>query len=100
MSQPVSFTDAQDLLLEVALDLYRIIQRLHHQFEYLKAQHEHVREYYEAEEPPMDQPPTLERAVAEETDITANQLLDVAEDLLKSARLTEPEIQAKWRRNR
>ena len=37
MSRPVSVSEAQDQLLETAFDLYRIMQRLHHQHEDLKA---------------------------------------------------------------
>ena len=51
MSQPVTVSEAQDQLLETAFDLYRIMQRLHHQHEGLKAQYEPIRKYYEAEAP-------------------------------------------------
>ncbi len=37
MSHRVSVSEAQDQLLETVFDLYRIRQRLHHQFKGLKA---------------------------------------------------------------
>ncbi len=98
MSRPVTVSEAQDQLLETALDLYRIMQRLHHQHEGLKAQYEAVREYYEAEEPSKDRP-TIELAVAEETDIAVNELEDLAERP-KASRLTDATIREKWRRDR
>ena len=98
MSQPVTVSEAQDQLLETAFELYRIIQRLHHQHEGLKAQYETVREFYEAREPPPDdEPRSLELEVAEETDMAVDQLEDVAEELLKSARLNDARIRQKWR---
>ena len=100
MPRPVDVSEAQDQLLETAFDLHRIVQRLHHLHEGLKARYETVREYYEAEEPPSDEQPTLELAVAEETDIAAIELGDQAERLLKAARLTDAQIREKWRRDR
>ena len=38
MSQPVTVSEGQDQLLETALDLYRIRQRLHHQCKGLRAE--------------------------------------------------------------
>ncbi len=52
MSRPVNVSEAQDQLLESAFELYRIMQRLHHQHEGLKAEYETVRKFYDAEEPP------------------------------------------------
>ena len=101
MSRPVTVSEAQERLLETAFDLYRIIQRLHHQHEGLKAEYEAVRKYYEAVEPPPDDgPPPIELAVAEEADMAADQLENVAEELLKSARLTETSVREKWRRQK
>ena len=37
MSRPVTVSEAQDQVLEIAFDLYRIMQRLHHQNEGMKA---------------------------------------------------------------
>ncbi len=74
------------------------MQRLHHQHEGLKAHYEPVRKYYEAEAPPPDEGPrSLELEVAEQTDIAVNHLEDLAEDLLKTARLTDIWIRDKWR---
>ncbi len=85
--RPATVFEAQDQLLETALDLHRIVQRLHHQFEGLKVHYEPLREFYAARIPP-EEPLTLEFAVAEHTDIAADQLQDLAQDLLKTARLT------------
>ena len=54
--------------LETAFDLYRIRQRLHHQFKGLKAEYESVREYYDSDEEPRNEPRPLELEVAEEID--------------------------------
>ena len=98
MSQPVTVSEAQNQLLETAFDLYRIMQRLHHQHEGLKAQYEPVRKYYEAQAPSPDGGPrSLELEVAEQTDVAVNHLEDLAEDLLKAARLTDIWIRDKWR---
>ncbi len=98
MSRPVTVSEAQDQLLETAFDLYRIMQRLYHQHEGLKAEYEHVREFYDAEEPPAeDGPRSLELEVAEQTDMAVDQLENVADELLKSARLTDAWIRQKWR---
>ncbi len=58
MSKPVTVSEAQDQLREIAFELYRIMQRLHHQHEGLKAHYEPVREFYEAEESPREKGPT------------------------------------------
>ena len=98
MSQPVTVSEAKDQLLETAMKLYRIMQRLHHQHEGLKARYEHVREFYEARPTPAeDGPRSLELEVAEQTDIAVDNLENVAEDLLKAARLTDAWIRDKWR---
>ncbi len=98
MSRPVTVSEAQDQLLETAFELYRIMQRLHHQHEGLKAQYEPVRKFYENEESPAeDGPRSLELQVAEETDMAVDQLQSVAEELVKAARLNDAWIQQKWR---
>ncbi len=98
MSKPVTVSEAQAQLLEIAFELYRIMQRLHHQHEGLKAQYEPVREFYESEKaPPDDGPRSLELQVAEETDMAVDQLQNVAEELVKAARLNDAWIQQKWR---
>ncbi len=98
MSRPVTVSEAQDQLLETAFELYRIMQRLHHQHEGLKAEYEPVREFYDAKEPPPeDGPRSLELEVAEETDIAVNALEDLGMELLKTARLTDAWIRQKWR---
>ncbi len=98
MPRPVTVSEAQDQLLETGFELYRIRQRIHHQFEALKAQYEPVREFYDAKEPPPDdEPRSLELEVAEQTDMAADQLEDVAEELLKAARLTHARIRQTWR---
>ena len=97
-SRPVAVSEAKDELLETAIELYRMMQRLHHQFEGLKARYEHVREFYEARPTPAeDGPRSLELEVAEQTDIAVDNLENVAEDLLKAARLTDVWIRDKWR---
>ncbi len=89
---------AKDQLLETAIELYRIMQRLHHQHEGLKAEYDHVREFYEARPTPAeDGPRSLELEVAEATDVTVDQLQDVAEELLKVTRLTDAWIRDNWR---
>ena len=68
MSKPVTVSEAQDQLPEIGFDLYRIMQRLHHQHEGMKAQYETVREFYDAEEaPPATRPedPPRETSQAE-----------------------------------
>ena len=98
MSRPVTVSEAQDQLLETAFELYRIMQRLHHQHEGLKAEYESLREFYNADEPPVeDGPRSLELEVAEETDVAVDYLENVAEELLKAARLTDAWIRDKWR---
>ncbi len=98
MSRPVTVSEAQDQLLETAFDLYRIMQRLHHQHEGLKAEYEPVRKFYnDAEPPPEDGPRSLELEVAEQTDIAADQVEDLADQLRKAARLTDALIQQNWR---
>ena len=99
IERPVTVFEAQDQLLETALDLYRIMQRLHHQFEGLKVQYETLHEFYAARNP-RKEPLTLEFKVAEQTDIAADQLQDLAEDLLKAARLTTTTMLRDRRRNR
>ena len=97
-SRPVIVSEAKDQLLETAIALYRMMQRLHHQHEGLKAEYDHVREFYEARPTPAeDGPRSLELEVAEETDMTVDRLQDAAEDLLKAARLTDDWIRSKWR---
>ncbi len=98
MSKPMTVSEAKDQLLETAFELYRIMQRLHHQHEGLKAQYEPVREFYDAEESPTeDGPRSLELEVAEQTDMTVDQLEDIAEELLKAARLDDAWIRSKSR---
>ncbi len=98
MSKPVTVSEAQDQLLETAFELYRIMQRLHHQHEGLKAQYESLREFYNADEPPPeDGPRSLELQVAEETDVAVDNLQNVAEELLKAARLNDAWIRSRWR---
>ena len=90
MSRPVTVSEAQDQLLETAFDLYRIMQRLHHQHEGLKAEYEPVRDFYDADESPReDGPRSLELEVAEETDMAVELLQNLAEDLVKAARLND-----------
>ncbi len=73
MSRPVTVSEAQDQLLETAFELYRIMQRLHHQHEGLKAEYEPVREFYDAEDTPTeDGPRSLELEVAEQTDMAVD----------------------------
>ncbi len=97
-SRPVTVSMAKDQLLETAIELYRIMQRLHHQHEGLKAEYDHVREFYEARPTPAENGPrSLELEVAEQTDMTVDRLQDVAEDLLKVTRLTDAWIRDKWR---
>ena len=98
MSKPVTVSEAQDQLLETAFELYRIMQRLHHQHEGLKAVYEPVREFYDAEDTPTeDGPRSLELEIAEQTDIAVDQLEDIAEGILKAARLNDAWIRSKWR---
>ena len=98
MSRPVTVSEAQDQLLETAFELYRIMQRLHHQHEGLKAEYKTVRKFYEARKPPPDDGPrSLELEMAEQTDIAVDQLQNVAEDLVKAARLNDAWIRQKWR---
>ena len=98
MSKPVTVSEAQDQLLETAFELYRIMQRLHRQHEGLKAQYESLREFYNAEDPRReDGPRSLELQVAEETDVAVDNLQNVAEELLKAARLNDAWIRSRWR---
>ncbi len=98
MSKPVTVSEAQNQLLETAFELYRIMQRLHHQHQGLKAEYEPVREFYDAEEPlPEDGPRSLELEVAEQTDIAVDNLENVAEELLIAARFNDTWIRGKWR---
>ncbi len=88
---------AQDNLLEIALDLYRIRQRLYHQLKGLKAEYENVREYYDSEAEPKDEPRPLELEVAERADQAADQIEDIADDLRKASHLTTALIEMHWR---
>ncbi len=98
MLKSVTVSEAQDQLLETAFELYRIMQRLHHQHEGLKAEYEPVREFYDAEESPTeDGPRSLELEVAEQTDMAVDNLQNVAEELLRAARLNDPLIRQRWR---
>ncbi len=98
MSEPVTVSEAQDQLLEIGFELYRIMQRLHHQHEGLKAEYEPVREFYEADKPPPeDGPRSLELQVAEETDMAVDDLQGTAEALVKAARLNDAWIRSRWR---
>ncbi len=98
MSRPVNVSEAQDQLVEIAFDLDRIRQRLHHQFMGLKAEYQHVHEFYDADEPPPeDGPRSLELEVAEQTDMAAGQLENMADQLRKAARLTDARIRQTWR---
>ncbi len=98
MPKPVTVSEAKDQLLETAFELYRIMQRLHHQHEGLKAQYDKLREFYDADEPPFKEGPrSLELEVAEETDVAVDNLQNVAEELLKAARLDEAWIRSQWR---
>ncbi len=97
MSKPVTVSEAQDQLLEIGFELYRIMQRLHHQHEGLKAQYEPVRDFYEADKPPPEKGPrSLELQVAEETDMAVDDLQGIAERLVKAARLNDALIRQKW----
>ncbi len=96
MSQPVTVSEAQDQLLETAFDLYRIRQRLHHQWKGLKAEYESVREYYDTDEPRNEARP-LELEVAVEIEDAVDEIESLADDLRKASRLTNAAIQQTWR---
>ncbi len=96
MPQSVTVAEAQDQMLETALDLYRIRQRLHNRFKRLKSEHESLREYYDTDTDPRDEVHPLELEVAEAIDIATDTLEDVADRLRKTSRLTEARIQLEW----
>ena len=96
MSQSMTVAEAQDQLLETAFELYRIRQRLHHRWKALKSEYENVREYYDAEEP-VDEAQPLELEVAVQIEMAIDQLEELGDDLRKTSRLTNADIQLKWR---
>ncbi len=98
MTKPVNVSEAQDQLLEIAFELDRIRQHLHHQFMGLRAEYPHLNEFYDAEEAPSESGPrSLELQMAEETDMAADQVEDLADQLRKAARLTAALIRQSWR---
>ncbi len=97
MPQSVTVSEAQDQLLETAFDLYRIRQRLHHQFKGLKAEHESVREYYDTDVDEPKAPRPLELQVAIEIEDAIDAVEDLGDYLRKASRLTNAAIQQTWR---
>ncbi len=96
MSQPMTVSEAQDQLLETAFDLYRIRQRLHHQWKGLKAKYESVREYYDTDEP-MNEARPLELEVAVDIEDAIDAQESLGDDLRKTSRQTNAMIQMNWR---
>ena len=96
---PQGIEAAQDRLLETALDLYRMIQRLHRCREGLGIPSAIAREYYEAEGR-TDEPPTIELAVAEEIHAAIGELQGIARGLQQAACLTDAGIRKEWREER
>ncbi len=97
MWKPVSVSEAQDQLLETAFDLYRIRQRLHHQFKGLKAEYEIAREYYDADGSEPDAPRPFDLQVAIEIEDIVDEVESLGDLLRKASRLTNAAIQQTWR---
>ena len=87
MSQSLTVPQAQNQLLEMTFDLYRVIQRVHHLHEELKG-FENVSSYYTAPDPDRVEP-TVEAALAEEIFLAVDELEGLADRLRKVCRLTE-----------
>ena len=94
-AEELTVSKAQDQILGTAFDLNRIARRLQHQYKGLAAQYESVRTYWEGDEP-YRECPSLEVAVADNIDQAADQLQDIADDLLKASRLTDALVRQKW----
>ena len=96
MSRPITVSEAQDQLLETALDLYRLIYRLHRHREGLRVPSEIEHECYGHMEV-GNEPPTIELAVADEIAATIDDFQEIADRLQKASRATDVTIRRQWR---
>ena len=96
MPRPVTVSEAQSQLLETALELYRLIYRLHRHREGLRVPYE-IEDHIYGEMEPGNEPPTIELAVAEEFGATIDELLEIADRLQKASRATDVTIRREWR---
>ena len=98
MARPITVSEAQSQLLETALDLYRMVYRLHRHREGLRVPYE-IEDHIAGMEV-ANEPPTIELAVGEEIGITIDEFLEIADRLQKAARATDVTIRREWRRQR
>ena len=96
MPRPMTVSEAQSQLLETALDLYRMVYRLHRSREGLNWQAEIEREIY-GEMEVSAEPPTIELAVADEIGTAIDEFLEIADRLQKASRATDVTIRREWR---
>ncbi len=96
---PWGIEASQDQLFETALDLYRMIHRLHRNREALGIPSATAHDYYEASGR-AEVPPTIELAVAEEISAVIDELQGIARGLQQAARLTDASIRREWREER
>lgn len=99
MSRPTTVSEAQDQLLETALELYRMSYRLHRHRERLKVPFEIEREC-NGNSGVGEEPPTIELALAEEIGTAIDDFHEIADRLQQAARATEVTIRHEWRRQR
>ena len=95
MSQHVTVSEAQDHLLETALDLDRMIHRLHRDRQGLSVPYE-IEWAHDEAEGRGGVPPTLELAIAQEIDVTIDELETLAGRLRKTSRATEASVHSQW----
>ncbi len=98
MARPISVSEAQSQLLETALDLYRMVYRLHRHREGLRVPYE-IEDHIVGMEV-ANEPPTIELAVADEIGITIDEFLEIADRLQHAARATDVTIRHEWRKQR
>ena len=96
MPRPVTVSEAQSQLLETALDLYRIVYRLHRHREGLNWQAEIEHEIY-GEMEISAEPATIELAVADEIGTAIDEFLEIADRLQRASRATDITIRREWR---
>ncbi len=98
MTRLLTVSQAQDQVLEAALDLERLIQRLHRCSQTIGLASGTVHLHDEGEGPGV--PPSIELALADEIRVAAQALSGVADGLRHASRLTEASLCEEWCRER
>ncbi len=98
MPRPITVSEAQDQLLETALNLYRMVYRLHRHREGLRVPYE-IECACNGDTGSGAEPPTIAIAVAEEIGATIDEFQDIANRLQMAARATDASIRRQWRKD-